>query len=213
MLVEETGISGALEMFELRSAGPGRRRFAVNNTSAEGGAGAKWAFDVQFSGDYALSRAGTGVNEVLIDGSDNMSIEGTLTQNSGRTAKQSITEEDSQAILAKVLALPLAHWRYRKDRTGALHLGPMAEDFDTAFGLGKDEQGISTIDTSDAALAAIQGLQAEYDRRISQLRNEKDTEIDALCKGLAELRALLQRQSAAGRPVASADAYSVQPKP
>jgi hypothetical protein len=48
VLVEETNLSGPLEMFELRSTGAGRPRFAVNNTSALGGAGAKWTFDVLF---------------------------------------------------------------------------------------------------------------------------------------------------------------------
>ncbi len=51
----------------------------------------------------------------------------------------------------------------------------MAEDFHAAFGLGANDKGISSLDTSGVALAAIQGLNAELadrDRRISSLERE-----------------------------------------
>ena len=38
------------------------------------------------------------------------------------------------------------------------HLGPMAEEFYAAFGLGDTEQGILSTDADGVAFAAIQGL-------------------------------------------------------
>jgi hypothetical protein len=64
----------------------------------------------------------------------------------------------------------------------------MAQDFYAAFGLGEDDQHISTIDAEGAALAAIQGL-----HRISEERGERigelEAENDALRKELDDLGA------------------------
>ena len=60
-------------------------------------------------------------------------------------------------------------------------MGPMAQDFHAAFGLGVSDKLIDTIDPDGVALAAIQGLHA--------LVQEKDAEID-------ELRARLERLEA-----------------
>ena len=49
-------------------------------------------------------------------------------------------------------------------------MGPMAQDFHAAFGLGEDERYISSVDADGVALAAIQGLY--------QLLLEKDREME-----------------------------------
>lgn len=72
---------------------------------------------------------------------------------------------DPQEILGKVMSLPIADWRYNRDATKALHMGPMAEDSSDAFGLGATNKGIATIDSSGVALAAIQGLNAKLEQR------------------------------------------------
>src|SRR5262249_24529273 len=41
------------------------------------------------------------------------------------------------------------------------HMGPMAQDFRAAFGLGEDDTTISVVDEQGVALAAIQGLYAQ----------------------------------------------------
>jgi hypothetical protein len=51
-------------------------------------------------------------------------------------------------------------------------MGPTAEDFASAFGLGADSTGISTVDQSGVALAAIQALaneNAELRARLDRL--------------------------------------------
>jgi uncharacterized coiled-coil protein SlyX len=64
----------------------------------------------------------------------------------------------SQTVLNKVLALAIKEWSYKDSIDNIRHIGPMAEDFYQAFGLGESETGIATLDTSGVALAAIQGL-------------------------------------------------------
>ena len=56
-----------------------------------------------------------------------------------------------------MVELPLTTWNYKAD-TGTRHLGPMAQDFFAAFGIGPDDQHIATVDADGVALAAIQGL-------------------------------------------------------
>jgi hypothetical protein len=50
-------------------------------------------------------------------------------------------------------------------------MGPMAQDFRQAFGLGEDEKHISTVDSEGVALAAIQALFQEKQQEVSQLKD------------------------------------------
>lgn len=92
----------------------------------------------------------------------NLTIDGTLTESSDKHRKMAIEPVDAREILAKVRAMPVAEWTYKHDaETGIRHIGPMAQDFYAAFGTGADEKGISSLDGTGVALAAIQALSAE----------------------------------------------------
>jgi len=106
---------------------------------------------------------------------------------SDRAAKQDFTPVDAQAVLAKVVALPITQWRFQ-EFPGARHLGPMAQDFRAAFGLGHDDKSIATVDADGVALSAIQGLHA--------LVREKDAEIQALKQRLEVLERRIDRSAA-----------------
>jgi len=78
-------------------------------------------------------------------------------------------------------------------------MGPMAQDFRAAFGLGISDKLIDTIDPDGVALAAIQGLNqvvAENNEQIAEKDAEKDAEIAAMQARLqdveAQLAALMQ---------------------
>ncbi|MFV1980172.1 MAG: tail fiber domain-containing protein [Rhodothermia bacterium] len=79
---------------------------------------------------------------------------GTLSSKSSKTAFEGI---DTQSYLDRVAALELTEWSYKTEQ-GVSHIGPMAEDFYSAFGHGPSERSISTVDSDGVALAAIQGL-------------------------------------------------------
>jgi hypothetical protein len=53
---------------------------------------------------------------------------------------------------------PLSSWSYKAENPFVRHIGPTAQDFYAAFGLGPDNKHITTIDEGGVALAAIQGL-------------------------------------------------------
>jgi flagellar biosynthesis/type III secretory pathway protein FliH len=80
-------------------------------------------------------------------------------------------------------------------------MGPTAQDFQAAFGLGSDEQCIGTVDADGVALAAIQGLNEKVEARmkieegfrlgLEEKLEQKETEIMELKKTVNELKALM----------------------
>ncbi len=61
-------------------------------------------------------------------------------------------------VLAALLALPIQTWRYKPEHGDpAEHIGPYAEDFQEAFGLG-DGKTIAVVDVVGVLLKAIQEL-------------------------------------------------------
>ena len=78
---------------------------------------------------------------------------------SDRNVKKDFAAVDPQAILEKLAALPITQWHYQWEEENITpHIGPMAQDFHAAFGLGTDDKHIATVDADGVAMAAIQGL-------------------------------------------------------
>jgi len=116
-----------------------------------------------------------------------LSTGGTWTNSSSRALKEGFEVVDPLDVLGRVLRLDVSTWAYRDSPEGR-HMGPMAEDFHEAFGLGGDPGSISTVDASGVALAAIQGLNRKFDAK----RDVLEAENAALRQRLAEIT---QRQS------------------
>jgi hypothetical protein len=55
--------------------------------------------------------------------------------------------------------MPITSWSYRVDEENVRHIGPTAQDFHTAFGLGSDDTTIGGVDAAGVALAAGQALE------------------------------------------------------
>jgi len=94
---------------------------------------------------------------------------------SDRNLKEHIEPVDAQMVLAKLAALPIATWNYIGDDPAVRHMGPMAQDFAAAFGLGEDDRHIQVIDASGVPLASLQALSElvqEQGRQIALLRAE-----------------------------------------
>jgi hypothetical protein len=79
---------------------------------------------------------------------------------SDRNMKTGVAALDDAAVLDKVAALPVNVWSYTSE-PGVRHVGPMAQDFYAAFGVGEDDRHITSIDEDGVALAAIKALHAE----------------------------------------------------
>jgi hypothetical protein len=93
------------------------------------------------------------------------------TVTSDRATKDNLRVVDAKAVLRKVAAMPIATWNWKSQDASIRHMGPMAQDFHAAFGLGEMPTGISTVDADGVALAAIQG--------VHQLLEEKDARLRA----------------------------------
>jgi len=103
---------------------------------------------------------------------------------SDRNVKRNLRPVDGEAVLAKVVAMPVYHWQPKDGPTRDVeHLGPMAQDFMAAFGLGDNDKAIGFQDADGVALAAIQGLH--------QLMQQKDAEITGLKRELEAIKAKL----------------------
>lgn len=158
--------------------------------------------------DEFAVRAGGGVRMVTAVDNDGTPTAGVRLAGGGsawltisdRNAKENFKKVDSREILERLVAIPVETWNYKTQDASIRHMGPMAQDFSAAFGLGPDEKRISTIDADGVALAAIQGLHA--------IVKERNAEIAALTARLERIEAMLDGRanlaSEGGRPLPQA---------
>jgi hypothetical protein len=121
-----------------------------------------------------------------------LDVTGTVTatafsQSSDRSQKEEFTPVNPAEVLDKVAALAISRWHFKGD-AATPHVGPMAQDFHAAFGVGTDDKHIATVDADGVALAAIQGLNLKLE--------EQRVENAALEKQVAELKALVESLAA-----------------
>ncbi len=82
-------------------------------------------------------------------------------------------------MLERLSEIPIETWGYKAQDPSIRHIGPMAQDFYTAFAVGEGDTRITTIDADGVALATIQGLH--------QLVQQRDAQIAALERRLSAL--------------------------
>jgi hypothetical protein len=111
---------------------------------------------------------------------------------SDRNEKANFASVDVDEILNRVVRMPITRWNYRHE-PAVEHLGPVAQDFRAAFGLGADEKHIATVDADGVALAAIQGLYAKLEKQQEIIDRQRDI-VERQQRMIDELRILVQRQ-------------------
>ena len=104
---------------------------------------------------------------------------GAWTNSSDRNLKEDFETVDGEGLLRKLSSVPMTTWKYRIEKSGIRHLGPMAQDFYSAFGLGDSDRAITTVDEGGVALAAAQALAARTNALGQEVR-EKDAKIEGL---------------------------------
>lgn len=161
----------------------GQALFILKDTSqtprwAIGTLGATWVIDNQANPGTELTLASNG----------NLTILGTLTENSSREVKENFESLDPKTVLARLSETPVVLWSYKND--AARHIGPVAEDFYKAFGVGASNKGIAPGDKAGVALAAVQGLKQVVDEKNAQIGElqKRNAELE---KRLADLEALV----------------------
>jgi len=98
---------------------------------------------------------------------------------SDRHGKDNIESVDPVAVLERLSAVPIATWNWKTQDATIRHMGPMAQDFRDAFGLGESDRTISTVDSDGVALAAIQGLHRVVQQKDARIA-EQASQIAAL---------------------------------
>ena len=85
--------------------------------------------------------------------------------------------------------LRVTEWSYQSEPGAVRHIGPMAQDFYAAFGLGADDRHITAIDADGVALAAIQQLH----RMLVDEMRAKEVALSAMERRVAELQEAVDR--------------------
>jgi len=88
---------------------------------------------------------------------------------SDRSSKTNLAAVNGRQVLEALAQIPIGTWSYKTQDASIRHIGPMAQDFSVAFGVGEDNKHINTVDADGVSLAAIQGLY--------QISLEKDAQI------------------------------------
>ena len=91
---------------------------------------------------------------------------------SDKAYKENFALVDARNILEKLSEMPVGQYNLASQDPSIQHMGPTAQDFHAAFGLGESDTLINSLDTDGVALAAIQGLYQELldrDARIAAL--------------------------------------------
>jgi len=136
-------------------------------------------------------------NSTLTTGCNLAAGSGVFACSSSRSLKEQFAGVDGEEVLARIRAVPVGTWNYIAEGRQVRHLGPFAEDFRAAFGLGTDDRSIGLLDIDGVNFAAVKALEART-AEVAQLRaevaslRERQAATDAR---MAELEALV-RQSA-----------------
>jgi endosialidase-like protein len=107
---------------------------------------------------------------------------------SDRNRKENFLAVNGEDLLGRLRAVPVTTWNYIAQGTQVRHMGPMAQDFNAAFGLGEDPLYINSADLAGVTLAAVQALEL----RTAELAG-KTREVEELKARVARLEALVEQ--------------------
>ncbi len=123
------------------------------------------SLDVSASGNVGIGTAAPSARlhvagNALITGklrvTDTLYVNGVVVELSDINAKQQIRPVDRARVLDRLAMIPVSTWQYKSDASGARHMGPMAQHFFSAFGLGGDDKHIAALDVGGVLIAAVQ---------------------------------------------------------
>ena len=110
---------------------------------------------------------------------------------SDRNLKANLSAINPRAVLDRLAALPIREWSYKTDDPSVRHVGPMAQDFRAAFGLGTGDKHIDLIDAQGVTMAAVQALyqqNQELARKVERLQAQLNQVRRAVRRGRAAKR-------------------------
>jgi len=117
---------------------------------------------------------------------------------SDRKMKQGFRALDADEILRRIAAMDIQEWSYITQDESIRHVGPVAQDFYAAFGLGTSDERISTVDIDGISLVAIQALArrtAELESALAELQAAR-ADSEATRRELEALKAEFAKMTA-----------------
>ena len=142
---------------------------------------------------HVVATPGEGTGDIfLLDNNGNLEIGGLLTEASSVLLKENFVTIDGQDVLDRLATLPIMTWNYKTDDPSIRHMGPMAQDFYAAFGLGKDAEHIAPLDVNGVALAGVQALAQQVKTQATHIATLEQQNAELLQR-LEALEALVQR--------------------
>jgi hypothetical protein len=145
---------------------------------------------MRFAGGYRLF-----TNQGLTSGVTMSAGSGSWNTVSDRRKKENFQEVNAEEILKKVAALPVTNWNYKAQPLTQRHIGPMAQDFYSAFkldGIGNDTT-INTADIDGVNMVAIQALE----KRTVTLQQENadlKAQLETMGKRMAAMEKLVMEK-------------------
>ena len=112
-----------------------------------------------------------------------------------REVVESLAPVEPREILEALVRIPIETWNYKFEDQSIRHIGPMAQDFYAAFGLGDSDEVIYHVDAIGICMSSIKGLYTliqEQAEQITQLQEELDQQATQIEK----LRNLIQEKKA-----------------
>jgi hypothetical protein len=129
---------------------------------------------------------------MTLDAQGNATLEGVLYEHSDVNVKEAFQPVDCGEVLDRLESLPITTWSYQNDAPGVRHMGPMAQDFHQAFGLGADGTHVASLDANGVALTAAQELLARVKDQEAEV-DRLEAENQALKDRLDRLEALVSQ--------------------
>jgi hypothetical protein len=114
---------------------------------------------------------------------------------SDRNRKENFLSLDGEDVLARLRRVPVSSWNYISQDRSIRHMGPMAQDFHAAFGLGESELMINSVDIDGVNLAAVQALTARTDALRAENASLREENADLRAR-VERIEAMLAAQAA-----------------
>ena len=81
-----------------------------------------------------------------------------------------------EEVFRRLVAMPVSYWSYEHE-PGVRHLGPMAQDFAAAFGLGRSNRILQMVDLNGVNVVALQALARrvfELEKQVAELQGRAE---------------------------------------
>ena len=154
---ENLNTSGGIGVYASTAASGGRSIFANGSVYIENQGTATSATDI------LLCRATGG-------GFCGFNSSGQSFNASDRNVKENFEPISNSEILEKLVAMPITKWTFKQSDDSVKYVGPMAQDFHAAFGLGgSNDRVIHATNAQGVTMAALQGLNTKVEDKTKTL--------------------------------------------